>query len=250
MPKRRRLFVRSVVLAVFGAGCMDENGGFNASGRMASPELYQVLEASVQYLLDDYDKEDARLLKRHGRTGVRADFPGSEPRYAVSFVPFSGGVPRPDPFPGREGFAIYDDEGKQVRYVHPIPPSDFLDAGAVSAWDELGAAMRTTEAWQYDPLGDMIAISEPPPDDNAMILTLGNLQDEGLYAGEAGDGVYYVAIRTRPPWHWLAPWKFTPDEGSWTRSELWVDNHLRVERTEDGWRITRPQDSDVVFREH
>ena len=248
--RKRPLPLMGLLAVVSGAGCGEGRGGSSASGPADSPDLYQVLEAAVQYLLDDYDREDLRLLEKYGRTGVREGFSEFEPRYAISFVSFSGGVPRPDPFPAQEEVLIYDDEEKEVDRLYAMEEYDPLMEGATTAWDVLAKAMRTTEAWEYDPVGEMIGATDPPPHENTMILRLMNLHDDGFLAGGAGDGVYYVYIQMRAPWHWLAPWKWTPEEGSWIRSDVWVGHSLKVERRENGWRITRTEDPEVIFKEH
>ena len=103
----------------------------------------------------------------------------------------------------------------------------------MEAWDALAAAMRTTEAWEYSPWGELRGISDPPPDPHSMILRVGTLKDRGLYAGVDGDRIYSVSVHVRTPWGWV--------KENWVRPWWWESHSLRVERDGDGWKVTRMQ---------
>ena len=207
-------------------------------------EAYDMLATAVGHLLEDYEREDARLLAAHGRTGERAAFPDPEPPHDLAFIPFAGGMPRQAPQPSREEMVLRDGEGKVVDRIPAREARDPLIPGSVEAWDALAAAMRTTEAWEYSPPGWRVRASDPPPDPHTMILRLDNLEDRdpgypgpgdpGLYAGVEGDGVHYTIIASRPPWFWFP--KSVRSEGRWVRSEVWLTHFLRVERADGGWR--------------
>ena len=231
----KKPLITLATLAVFGTGCLSEDGSEDILELEASnvEEAYAVLEAAVQYLLDDYDRADARLLATHGPTGVRASVP--ETPYAIAFVPFKGGPPRPPTQPAQKEVIFRDPDGTESGRIHATEPYDPLMPGTVEAWDALAKVMRTTEAWEYSPWDRPKGRTNPRPDQHTMILRVADLMDDGrLHSGVKDDGVYYLFIEAKKPWEWH--WS-----GKWMRPLRWEGHHLTVSRIDDGWRVSRPQ---------